>query len=284
MPTNNSNNFANPVAVATGGTGDASLTAYAVLCGGTSSTNPVQSVASVGSSTNVLISNGASALPTFQAVTSSGFTTINVQKFTASGTYTPTANMKYAVIECVGSGGGGGGAASVISGGTVGGGGGAGGYSRTYATAASVGASQTVTIGAIGAAGTAGNNPGGNGGDVSVGTLCIAKGGSGGGGGTGGASPLPGIGGAGGVAGTGDFTLTGDPGATTWAGTSSFHACAGSGGSSIFGGGGQAGILSNTGTAGHVYGSGGSGGNAQAAVNRAGFAGSLGIVIVTEYI
>lgn len=56
-----------PVTVSNGGTGDTSLTAYAVLCGGTTSTGAIQSVASVGSSGNVLTSNGAGALPTFQA-------------------------------------------------------------------------------------------------------------------------------------------------------------------------------------------------------------------------
>jgi hypothetical protein len=60
------------VPVADGGTGVSSLTAYSVICGGTTSTNPVQSVASVGTSGQVLTSNGAGALPTFQA--SSGAT------------------------------------------------------------------------------------------------------------------------------------------------------------------------------------------------------------------
>jgi hypothetical protein len=53
--------------VAGGGTGVTSNTAYAVLCGGTTSTNPIQSVASVGSAGQVLTSNGAGALPTFQS-------------------------------------------------------------------------------------------------------------------------------------------------------------------------------------------------------------------------
>ena len=53
--------------VAGGGTGDTSFTAYAVICGGTSSTAALQSIASVGSSGNVLTSNGAGALPTWQA-------------------------------------------------------------------------------------------------------------------------------------------------------------------------------------------------------------------------
>ena len=52
--------------VAGGGTGVASTTAYAVLCGGTTSTAALQSIASVGTSGQLLTSNGAGALPTFQ--------------------------------------------------------------------------------------------------------------------------------------------------------------------------------------------------------------------------
>jgi hypothetical protein len=58
--------------VAGGGTGDTSFTAYAVICGGTSSTAALQSIAGVGSSGQVLTSNGAGALPTFQAAASTG--------------------------------------------------------------------------------------------------------------------------------------------------------------------------------------------------------------------
>lgn len=54
------------VTVAQGGTGRATATAYAVLCGGTTSTAAHQSIASVGTSGQVLTSNGAGALPTFQ--------------------------------------------------------------------------------------------------------------------------------------------------------------------------------------------------------------------------
>jgi len=56
--------------VAGGGTGATSFTAYAVLCGGTTSTNALQSIASVGTNPQVLTSNDAGALPTFQAFTS----------------------------------------------------------------------------------------------------------------------------------------------------------------------------------------------------------------------
>jgi hypothetical protein len=52
--------------VANGGSGVSSATAYAVLCGGTTSGGAFQSIASVGSSGQVLTSNGAGALPTFQ--------------------------------------------------------------------------------------------------------------------------------------------------------------------------------------------------------------------------
>lgn len=64
--------FTSTLTVSNGGTGLSSATAYAVLCGGTSSTGNFQSVASVGTSGQVLTSNGAGALPTFQ--TTSGLT------------------------------------------------------------------------------------------------------------------------------------------------------------------------------------------------------------------
>ena len=59
--------------VANGGTGATSQTAYAVLAGGTTSTGAYQSVASVGTSGQILTSNGASALPTFQTAAASPY-------------------------------------------------------------------------------------------------------------------------------------------------------------------------------------------------------------------
>jgi len=55
------------VVVADGGTGRGTATAYAVICGGTVATGAHQSIAGLGSSGQVLTSNGAGALPTFQA-------------------------------------------------------------------------------------------------------------------------------------------------------------------------------------------------------------------------
>ena len=52
--------------VANGGTGDTSLTAYAVLAGGTTSTGALQQISGVGTTGQVLTSNGASTLPTWQ--------------------------------------------------------------------------------------------------------------------------------------------------------------------------------------------------------------------------
>jgi len=66
MATINAINSANPIEVAKGGLGVATLTAYAVICAGTTTTGPIQSIASVGTAAQVLTSNGAAALPTFQ--------------------------------------------------------------------------------------------------------------------------------------------------------------------------------------------------------------------------
>jgi len=69
MATNNGTNFSNPVTVPQGGTGAASFTAYAPIAGGTTSTGVLQSIG-VGNSGDFLTSNGAGALPTYQASSS----------------------------------------------------------------------------------------------------------------------------------------------------------------------------------------------------------------------
>lgn len=68
--------------VANGKTGNTSLTAYAVLAGGTTSTGAMQQVSGLGTSGQVLTSNGAGALPTWQTTTG-GITTINSQTGTS---------------------------------------------------------------------------------------------------------------------------------------------------------------------------------------------------------
>ncbi len=67
MATRNSIGSNKPIEVPFGGTGIASATAYAVICGGTTSTNPFQNVSGLGTAGQVLTSNGAGTLPTWQA-------------------------------------------------------------------------------------------------------------------------------------------------------------------------------------------------------------------------
>jgi hypothetical protein len=80
-------NVTGTLPVANGGTGATTQTAYAVLCGGTTSTGAYQSIASVGTAGQILTSNGAGALPTFQAA-GGGFASGTVMLFaqTASPT------------------------------------------------------------------------------------------------------------------------------------------------------------------------------------------------------
>lgn len=55
--------------VAGGGTGNTTFTAYSVICAGTTATGAFQNVSGVGTSGQILTSNGASALPTWQTGT-----------------------------------------------------------------------------------------------------------------------------------------------------------------------------------------------------------------------
>jgi hypothetical protein len=80
--TNNKINTDKPVGVLNGGLGVPSLTAYAPVCGGVTSTGPVQSVASLGSAGEPYVSNGPGVLGSFQAVPSGSITLI--QSLTAS--------------------------------------------------------------------------------------------------------------------------------------------------------------------------------------------------------
>jgi hypothetical protein len=74
--------------VANGGTGLTSVTAYAPLCGGTTTTSALQAASTgLSSSGKVLTSNGSSAIPSFQPVVASIIGN--------SGTATPTTNAVY---------------------------------------------------------------------------------------------------------------------------------------------------------------------------------------------
>jgi hypothetical protein len=210
------------------------------------------------------------------------FGVIRTQVFTASGTYTPHANMVYCEIEAVGGGGGGGGIAGAgANTGRSSPGGGSGSWSKTIASKATIGASQTVTIGGAGAGGAAGTNSGSNGGDTSVGSLCVGKGGTGGAGGVA-------LGGLGGVAGTGDITTTGAPGESgLYLDQAGLFGHGGNGGSSKFGGGGVGAFGNGSAVAGNAAsgrGAGGAGASAENTVaTAAGGTGTAGYVVITEY-
>jgi hypothetical protein len=235
------------------------------------------------------VAASTSGVASFNGLTGIVTSGVVVQKFTASGTYTPTPGMLHAIIECVGGGGGGGGVAGASAYLGGGGAGGSGGYSRLYTTASAIGASKAVTIGTAGTGGASGANAGVAGGDTSVGTLCIAKGG---GAGSGASNGQVGSGGAGAVAGTGDITGTGKPGGTSpyiVNATFNINLTGPPGGSTEFGGGALQ-TIPNPGQTfnGNVatgYGAGGSGGSTNSvAANGAGGAGSPGLVIITEFV
>ena len=109
-------NVTGTLPVANGGTGATTLTAYAVVCGGTTSTGAVQSIASVGTAGQVLTSNGAGALPTFQAAGGSSFpagTRMSFQQTSAPTGWTKdtTAGLDNSAMRIV--------TGSVVNGGSV---------------------------------------------------------------------------------------------------------------------------------------------------------------------
>jgi hypothetical protein len=228
------------------------------------------------------------SIATTQFVTSAVATSIKSVKrqvFLASGTYTPSAGMAFCMIECIGAGAGGGGVGASTGGCCSAGGGGSGGYSRLLATAVTIGASKAVTIGAQGSGGPAGNNNGSSGGATSVGTLCVANGGSFGSFAQPGAAA--GIGGAGATTtgGVGDVVFGGSPGAAgTYATITTIATVGGNGGSGPFGGGGGSTGVNAAGSHAYAYGSGGGGGAGfNGGTAFAGGNGSAGVVFITEY-
>lgn len=243
------------------------------------------------STSNNVIGQLTTANSKFPATNSSGTLAMRAlsvvnQVFTGSGTYTPTSGMVYCIIQAIGGGGGGGGAAATTGAEfAAGGGGGSGEYAVGAFSASTIGASQSVTIGAAGAANS--GAAGGNGGNTSVGsTLISANGGTGGTvtGATSSGAACAGV--AGGTGGTGgDYRTPGQPGHSAFA-SPALTAWSGFGGSSQLGAGGvEIQGVNGTGNAGVGYGAGGSGAvNATSQSARSGGAGTAGIVVVTEYV
>lgn len=216
------------------------------------------------------------------------FGTVSIQVKTATGTYTPPSNFLFGIGFAIGGGAG--------AGGVVGGGanflaasfaGGAGSLSIGIHTAADIGASKAVTIGAKGTGGTGAAN-GGAGGDTSLGSLLIGKGA-----GSSSYNNAGTFGGAtdrGGVAGTGTITGNGACGAPPpFNAASTFNAIvtAGKGGDSLLGGGGAGLTTVSAASAGNNATGFGAGGGAAAAGNTSSSAkggdGTDGIFFMIEF-
>lgn len=221
------------------------------------------------------------------SLSTGGISNITGQTFTASGTYTPTSGMKYAVVQCVGGGGGSAGSQASTNNGS--GGGGSGGYLQVIVSAAQIGASKAVTIGAAGSAGAASPSAGGAGGASSLGTMFSCGGGNGSAVGAGqGTTNVGGTGGTNTVTtGTAVINFTGQSGGTGGQAASSWG---GAGGSNPLGAGGPISLQaqgSGTGLAGAVgtgYGAGASGSGTQTtSTGGAGAAGTAGYIAIIEY-
>jgi hypothetical protein len=202
--------------------------------------------------------------------TAGGFQLLTTVRFTSSGSFTKATytGLRAIRVRCQAGGGG-------------------GEYSEKWILAASLGTSETVTIGAGGAGGTSGNT-GTSGGNTTFGSLCTAIGGAGGGGRASTTSSNAATGGLGGTGGTADFRVKGGGGGagTAAAGTTEMG-MPGLGGASVVGpmARGSRGGAGITGDAGTLYGGGGCGAvNGPSASARAGAAGAAGICIVDVYV
>lgn len=201
----------------------------------------------------------------------------SMQVYTGNDTWTKPAGLVRVKVTVVGGGGGGGGTNAATA---AGGGGGGGGTSVKTVAAASLGATEAVTVGAAGAAGANTGGTGGTGGTSSFGAHCSGAGGVGGVGSASNNAIV--LGGAGGSGSSGDINLTGSSGGpvNSTGGGATAPATSGGGGNSTLGGG-SAGVASAAaGNAGGNYGGGGSGAYGATAL---GGAGAAGIVIVEEF-
>jgi len=268
-----------PLSVAQGGIGAATLSANAVLLG--NGTSAPQTVAP-STSGNILTSNGTTWTSAAPAVAQAGFSTMEVT--TSGTTWSVPASLQVtgAKWKCtvVGGGGGGGGTTSTAS--AYGGGGGSGAVTVMYYTYVAGQNKMTYVVGAAGtaAAGGGGTTQSGTGGNSSVTYDSVTATANGGAGGT------ESVAGAGGTATGGTLNFTGSPG---WFGFP--FASLGTGG---YGGDaplglGQGGCRTSSpatgavGVAGTGYGAGGGGAsNGSGSTQRAGSAGTAGVVII-EY-
>jgi hypothetical protein len=203
-----------------------------------------------------------------------GMPAVRISVFTASGTWTKLPGLKRVWSRIQAPGGGSGGADASISLDTLSGSGASGGYSEKTIEAGSLGATETVTVGAVGTAGSSSGGNGGGGGTTSFGSHHSATGGGGGNG-----DDSNSTGGVGGVGSGGDINICGNDGlgAQNWVGSAGDFKNGLTGGASVLGGAARGG--SNGGT----YGGGGGGVVSSSGAATAGTTGGPGIIIVTEY-
>ncbi|WP_321905113.1 glycine-rich domain-containing protein [Paraburkholderia tropica] len=267
-----------------------SFTLSVVVSGGTAVSLAAGGSILRGNGTNVLIDalQVAPATASQHAVQFGQVNTgrlINVQTFTASGTYTPTTGTNSIIVEVCGAGGAGGGASSANA--SPGGGGGGGSAARVRIT--TMPTTVTVTVGGAGSGVSAAS--GGAGGSSSFGSYVIAGGGAGGSFNSGSSFPVASSGGAGSTSLTisGASTMSASYGGQGGVGvvyTSGGVGLSGAGGNSLIG---QGANQVGTGTAGIApfvnCGAGGSGAcnNTSGGSNFSGGGGSAGRIVVYEY-
>lgn len=93
---NLASNVTGTLPVANGGTGLSTTTAYGLIAAGTTSTGNFQQVSGTGTSGQVLTSNGAGALPTWQAGASGNVTTSGNNAFTGANTFYNATGQTFA--------------------------------------------------------------------------------------------------------------------------------------------------------------------------------------------
>ena len=220
-----------------------------------------------------------------------GYFYVDTLYFTSNDTFSKATYpwLRAVIVKVQGGGGAGGGAAETAAGEASHGGGGAGGgYAEKRILADTLGASESITIGAAGAVSAGG--VGGAGGSTSFGTHASGAGGSGGpirAATSSNQYPSSSVATGGDGVATGGLVIPGQPGSPSLnVGTISSTVLGGNGGGSRLGSGGRGRVIESSSAAmvGRGYGAGG-GGNGNSASNpaRNGGAGTAGIVIVELY-
>jgi hypothetical protein len=229
-----------------------------------------------------------------KAILGSLLGSVALQVFTAPGanTYTPTTGMLFCLVISTGGGGGGGSVTSDSSTHAAASGGGAGATCAELFSAATIGASQTVTVGSGGPGGTAGGN-GTQGADTTFGALHTAGGGPAGVGfATNADNDGPTTSAAGGAATGGLINIPGAPAPTSWTSVSAGIVYSGDGAASFWGGGPNGtfhagGTTIAAGRNAAVPGAAGTGASARDATSAGGLAGgdgADGICVVIELV